>query len=108
MRKTTGVADTGARTPSERPGNGLAPVTVSQLTSEAALGVNARRFLELLARHPELPRVRIGKLALVDVEAWRAWLRARAGNDVATPIESDDDEPQTEAEVLARLGLERV
>ncbi len=90
----------------------VVPVTISQLNCASIAGVDPRRFLELLGCHPELPRVRVGKLAIVDVEDWRTWVRCRAQHDAegdAPAADADDgDVPTTAAGVLAKLGFELV
>lgn len=83
----------------------LAPVTVSQLTSLAVLGIDERRFRETFGKHPNASRV--GKLLVLDVSDARAALRSmRAATAPAEPAPeySDDDGPADADEVLARLG----
>ena len=46
------------------------PVMVSQSTSEAVLGIDARRYLAHLRSHPELPRRRVGRLVVTRVADW--------------------------------------
>jgi hypothetical protein len=45
-------------------------VTVSQLTSLAVLGLDARRYLAALRADPSIPRRRIGSLVVSPVAAW--------------------------------------
>lgn len=56
-----------------RPGRrGAQPGTlaVSQATSEAVLGIDARRYLQHLREHPEIPRRRVGRLVVTRVSDW--------------------------------------
>jgi hypothetical protein len=68
------------------------PAFVTQVNSEQALGIPARRFRELL---PKLgvPTVRLGKLigveTLVLLEALRARAIAQAPSEPSPPIESE-------------------
>jgi hypothetical protein len=48
----------------------LTPITVSQETSYAVLGIDARRYLTHLRSHPEIARSRIGRLVVSCVSAW--------------------------------------
>ena len=52
----------------------VAPLAVSQLNVEAVAGINARRYLNWLASHPEVPRARIGRLAIVEASVLLAHL----------------------------------
>lgn len=89
----------------------MAAVAVSQLTIEAVVGIDPRRYLELLAAHPELPRTSVGRLRIVpldglqDLLAHLAVSAAPAGEDGG----EDDGEPSplTADTVLARIGLRR-
>jgi hypothetical protein len=87
-----------------------APTHVSQLTCVQIAGIDARRFLELLGDHPEVPRAAVGRLRIVAVDDLRALLARLAttatagGDDVA---EDDDGAPMTPDAVLARVGMRR-
>lgn len=86
------------------------PTTVTQLTCLEMLGVNARRFLELLAAHPDLPRTRLGKLAVVRIEDWDRWvvLHASVADDAVRDGDRDArDQPESAEAVLAQLGLRK-
>jgi hypothetical protein len=83
---------------------------LSQLTCLAAAGVSPRRFLELLAAHPEVPRACVGKLRVVSVEDFRALLARlskAATTETSVSEEPTDDEPTSADGVLAALGLRR-
>ena len=45
-------------------------VAVSQLTCERVLGIDARRYLDHLRSHPEIPRRRVGRLVVSAVRDW--------------------------------------
>lgn len=89
----------------------IEPQYVSQLTSEQVVAIDARRYLELLAAHPEVPRAAVGKLRVVALEDLRSLLRSLAsdstGSDavVVDTSAGDDDPPTTPDAVLARIGL---
>ena len=90
----------------------LAAVFVSQETCLAVLGVDARRYLELVVPLCKGDVSAIGKLRLVPLDVAEAAIRAlaKAGDnetdDGAAAV--DPGEPRTVDEVLARLGWERV
>lgn len=80
-----------------------ASLMVSQRNSEAVLGIPSRIHLENCRRVDFIPRViRLGKLRLVDVEEYRAWLRAQATAVQQTGVEIDADGA---AQVLREVGL---
>jgi hypothetical protein len=89
----------------------VSPATVSQLTSLAILGVDERRFLELLV--PRCKRVaHVGRLRLVPLdEAMRAL--ATLANDATPPMPGGNDDPgderqpETVDDFLAVMGLRR-
>ena len=90
------------------------PSFVSQLTSLPLLGIDDRRYRELLVDHPEVPRTRIGKLVLVELDAMRELLRrlaveAPSGNAEAEPAGEDDDDRRLDSPdaVLAAIGRRR-
>jgi hypothetical protein len=82
---------------------------VSQETSFALLGIVSRKFLEVL-----VPRccgvARVGRTVLVELDEAERVLRdlAIAGPSVPTACESTDErQPATIDEVLARVGVRR-
>lgn len=82
------------------------PIFVSQLTCEAVLGIDSRRYLEMLREHHELSVVQRGKLRLVEVASVRELLRGLA-TTTAAPAPSIEAELETADEVLAALGRKR-
>lgn len=79
------------------------PVLVSQRSSLATLGIPPRNFLELVRRDDCPVRVqKLGKLRLVEVDAFKAWLRrlddVTRAEDARAPRDAAD-------EVLLELGL---
>lgn len=88
----------------------VAAAYVSQLTSAPLLGIDARRFLDVLVPACRPDVIHVGKLRLVElaraVEALRAM--ATENDDSSTETEHDDDQPATADQVLAALGMERV
>ena len=81
---------------------------VSQLTCVPLLGIDARRYLDLVREH-DLPRTRVGKLVLVEVRVISSLLSHLAvdGDSASTEptvVVDDDDEPTTVDGVLARIG----
>lgn len=88
-----------------------APLSVSQLNCLALVGIDPRRWLELLLAHAEVPRSAVGKLRVVAVDDLRMLLAALActkdAADVIDPVE-DDDQPTSAGDVLSRLGLRKV
>lgn len=86
---------------------GPMPTSVSQLTAEAVLGIDARRYLALVRAHTDELRVSpIGKLRVVPLDDMRALL-ARLATASSAP-EAPDDAPSSVDEVLAALGHRRV
>jgi hypothetical protein len=87
------------------------PAHVSQLNCEAILGIDPRRFLELLV--PRCAHVSIvGKLRVISVEDADDALRSLATDSselAATEVDvnGDDDEIGTADDVLRRLGRRR-
>lgn len=82
----------------------IAPVVITQNNAPEAIGMSADRFLDFVRRHPTLPRVKQGKLVLVrasEIEALLAELATKGEEPVA------QDVPQTENEVLGKLGLRK-
>lgn len=87
-----------------------APVAISQLNCVQVVGIDPRRYLELLVAHPEVPRSVVGKLRVVAVEDFTSLLVAlRFSRPLATDIveDADDETPTTADAVLAELGLRR-
>lgn len=86
------------------------PVTVSQLTCFEVFGVDPRRFLEFLRQHPEIPRMHIGKLVLVEPAGWCAGLKPshRPVDPRDEPADPPDEHITSVDEVLRKLGRERV
>lgn len=86
----------------------IAPRLISQLTCEAATGINARRFLELLPRLG-IHVARYGKLRLVSLDAFEGAVMQL--NGAGTPVDDEDDvddeQPTDASAVLAKLGLRR-
>jgi hypothetical protein len=81
---------------------------VSQLTSEAVLGCNARRYLEeivpIVEAHGFLV-ARIGKLRIASVEEVESALLApRAEGMTEQKTSIDDGAPESVSAVLAHLG----
>lgn len=89
-------------------------VTVSQLTCLVLLGVNGRRYLDIV-RTERIEHVRIGKLVVVEVRHWLAALErmraaheAQAGSRELAAIENSGAEELTSvADVLELVGMRR-
>ena len=96
----------------------IVPVCVSQITSAAILGVDERRFLELVV--PRCERVsRVGRLRLVEVEEALRALRSlslpdgeesRAESDGAATDDAEEEQGEFGSvdDVLRKLGRRRV
>ncbi|WP_437338446.1 hypothetical protein [Sorangium sp. So ce394] len=84
------------------------PEMLSQKNVEAVTGIPARVFLDTI-RAPgfPLPVTKLGKLRLVQREAFVAYLRALA-SEPASRRDADADERARVAAVLAAAGLESV
>jgi hypothetical protein len=85
---------------------------VSQETSLQLLGVDSRRYLELVVPLCKGAVVSLGKLRLVPLDDAEAALRRLAANDGASGEEGCDEErdggqPETVDAVLAALGRVR-
>lgn len=78
------------------------PLFVSQLTSLPVLGIDARRFLELLRARPDIPRRRVGKLVLVSAGVAREML-----DDLPVPTDANGSASAI-AGVLDALGYQNV
>ena len=84
------------------------PEMLSQKNVEAVTGIPARVFLDTI-RAPgfPLPVTKLGKLRLVEREAFVAYLRALAGEPISRRT-AEADERTRVAAVLATAGLEPV
>lgn len=94
-----------------RPAVALRASFVSQETSLQLLGVDARRYLDLVVPLCKGAVVSLGKLRLVPLDDAEAALRGLASND-STSSEVDDDDvrvgqPETVDAVLAAIGRVR-
>lgn len=92
----------------------VAPLSISQLTSEPAIGLNASRYLEACRVHAaHLRPARVGKLVVTTLDAWERLIERLASDGVADPfpdratVPSDRGVPSNVDDVLARLGLRR-
>ncbi|MCL2777973.1 MAG: hypothetical protein FWD73_08210 [Polyangiaceae bacterium] len=91
------------------------PMSVSQLTVEPIVGIDGRRYLDLLREHPECARSRVGKLVVVELDDLRALLRSltlQSSPHTESDVHDDaglrcDEQPETADAVLAKLGLRR-
>jgi hypothetical protein len=105
-----------ARNLQPRPAVVIRPAFVSQETCLQVLGVDARRYLELVLPACAGQVTRLGKLRLVPLDAAEVALRAlaAAGDDVdgaavdAAEHEEAVRQPQTVDEVLAAVGRRRI
>lgn len=86
----------------------IVPRLISQLTCEAAVGINARRFLELLPKLG-IHVAEIGKLRLVQIDAFESALMKLGDSSAIDDDEEnvDDEQPTDASAVLAKLGLRR-
>lgn len=87
----------------------VAVATLSQLTSLALLGIDPRRFLDIII--PRCPHVaHVGRLRIVPLDDAIEVLRGLSGdNDDGDEVEADGErQPQTADAVLGALGMERV
>ena len=90
----------------------VAPLSLSQLTCEPTIGINAPRYLEACRIHaPILKPARVGKLVVTTLDAWErliAHLGAIGGDLPEEPLPTNDTAiPDDVDGVLARLGLKR-
>jgi hypothetical protein len=79
----------------------LYPVCVTQRSCESVLGVSRRWFLDYLARHPEIPRTRIGRNIIVSTGDWLAHVASVGADGDSKPTVDD----WTPGALLARRGL---
>jgi hypothetical protein len=101
-----------ARTPRKRrarPPVVTQPILVTQLNSLSLVGIDARRFLELV-RDREIPHGRAGKLVLVDVNLLRdvlldSSIAPDGGDDDGEVAGVDEgDDPRDVDDVLGVIG----
>lgn len=85
-----------------------APLSVSQLTALPLLGIDARRYLQLLAAH-EVPHAKLGKLRVAMLDDVRTILRELAAVPEGAQRDGNEEAPQPETgdAVLAAMGLRR-
>jgi hypothetical protein len=87
----------------------VSAASVSQLTCLALLGVDPRRFLDVLI--PRCSNVaKLGRLRLVPLEDAVEGLRTLAVDDSESAdeaVEPSEGQPESADEVLAALGMER-
>jgi hypothetical protein len=99
----------------------VAPLAISTETCFQLAGVTPRKLRETLARHPDVPRPRIGKTVIVSAHDFQDLLERlvevgdpprparsrRVGGEVnadrAPPTDGPEPDP-TREEILARLG----
>ncbi len=86
----------------------VAPATVTQLTCLAILGIDPRRWLEIVAKW-NVRRARVGKLVVVALPTMLEALAAHAAEaaDDSPTDDEDDGQPQTADAVLAAIGCRR-
>ncbi len=91
-----------------KPREPIAPhaLSVSQLTTLALLGIDPRRYLDLLAAH-SVPHARVGKLRVALLDDVRATIRRISESSDDTPEAECERQPETADEVLSKLGLRR-
>jgi len=89
-----------------RPAVTAAPVTFTDLTSFDIVGLVADQMRKTVRKYGIRHMVE-GQRMIVRVDDWLAFLDRNASTDAAQPIAVADDEPQSEAEVLARLGFRK-
>ncbi len=86
-----------------------APIAVSQLTCQSLLGIDDRRFLELVV--PRCKGVaRVGRLRIVEADEVRRVLRdlAPVEEDEPAPVAANDGVEPSVDDMLAKLGRRRV
>jgi hypothetical protein len=84
----------------------VAPISFSDETCFAVVGVTPRRLRQLIERHT-IPHARDGKRVIVDADDWRramASLAAGGGAPANDLVGHDDDQPTSADAVLAKLG----
>lgn len=80
---------------------------MSQYTAHLWGFKTERSFLEFVQRH-NIPRAKVGKTTFVKVADFERVLDSLETRGQSIESELDDRQPQTQDEVLARLGLERI
>lgn len=93
----------------QRPRVVVASVLVTQLNCEAVIGVNARRYLEIVVPLCNGHVVSLGKLRAIPVDVVLEKLRSRAIDDTGKTEPTFDDHEQfdTPDAVLARIGMRK-
>ena len=88
------------------PGTNLVPLTVSQWTAPAVVGLKSgAKYLQLI-RDWRIPHTRIGKDVIVELAVLLKFLREHA-QDVETPVE-ELPAADAEARICQQLGLRRI
>lgn len=83
----------------------IAPVTATQHTAFAVFGFTDRQYLETLSQHREIPRTKVGRLVVVDVEAFRdAMSRMAKAADAGVESVHVDGDSMTPEDVLRMIG----
>lgn len=77
---------------------------VSQLTSLLLLGVDPRRYLDLVVPLCRGHVTELGKLRLIPLDVAVEALRSLANAEPAAPVADTDDEAPTRDAILARIG----
>jgi hypothetical protein len=90
------------------------PLSISQLTAEPTIGLNASRYLEACRSHAaHLRPARVGKLVVTTLDAWERLLERLAATGAGDPFPEPANDrtalavPSDVDGVLARLGLRR-
>lgn len=81
----------------------VAPIFISDETAHALIGLRARPFRELLAAHPEIPRLTVGRRVLVAADDFRRFATSANENHPSAGElrELGEDGPTTAAHVIA-------
>ena len=92
----------------------VAPLSVTQLTAEPTIGLNASRYLEACRVHAShLRPARVGKLVVTTLDAWERLLDRLGAVGERDPFPEPANDRAVDAVpsdvdgVLARLGLRR-
>jgi len=98
-----------ARALRPRPPVALSAAMVSQLTSLPLLGIDPRRYLDLVVPLAREHVIAIGKLRPLPLDVAVEALRGLAAGDEqpAEPAADEPRQPETGDDVLRALGLER-
>lgn len=86
---------------------GVVPVTVTDRTCAAVLGLDPRVFRDWLAS-ANVPHARIGRRVVACVDDVLAAMRDTRTPDALGEPDDKDDGPATADDVLARLGMRRI